>query len=111
MKEIMSCHYQIINNIEYRKQFYEAEEYVRTKLPNTNIKKEELPTNIGILDICQGDIGNDGNSYLVTSLLRIIIKMRKVMFYFILKWNMLVIQKILYMKMRFCTELFTLEMI
>lgn len=60
MKEIMSCHYQIINNIEYRKQFYEVEEYVRTKLPNT---------------------------------------------------NMLVIQKILYMKMRFCTELFTLEMI
>lgn len=60
MKEIMSCHYQIINNIEYRKQFYEAEEYVRTKLLNT---------------------------------------------------NMLVIQKILYMKMRFCTELFTLEMI
>ena len=60
MKEIMSCHYQIINNIEYRKQFYEAEEYVRTKLPNT---------------------------------------------------NMLVIRKILNMKMRFCTELFTLEMI
>lgn len=46
----------------YIKQVSIAEQVAATFLPNADVLKDNLPSNIGINTICQGDIGNDGKN-------------------------------------------------
>lgn len=46
----------------YRNQVCTAEQVTATYLPDVETVKENLPPNIGINTVCQGDIGNDGKN-------------------------------------------------